>query len=169
MILYLYTFNYPDFDESAQADADSPGVVLLEGENDLMSTADNTSLESKHRNAPDTIDSQTFLAMHESEGLSTEINMNQCDLSKSENMPVGALLYHLRVYALADKYEIKYLKKLACDRSAKCLDYTDLSLDVFEVVRSVYPSTPDSDRGLSDLVVAYIYREIPVLVHARRL
>jgi hypothetical protein len=77
-----------------------------------------------------------------------------------DNRVMDELKLHCQVYALAEKYAIKALKILARQKFQKALENIDVDTRLFEVVEEIYSSTPDSDRGLRDIVVSKIYSEI---------
>ncbi|KAI4633805.1 uncharacterized protein J4E87_000971 [Alternaria ethzedia] len=62
------------------------------------------------------------------------------------------LLLHVKMYEIADKYEVRGLKDLAREKFQRsCKQFWDS--DVFAVAaHHVFSSTPDSDKGLRDLV-----------------
>lgn len=67
-----------------------------------------------------------------------------------------APLNSVRVYAIADKYDILSLKELArqwfCDWAAT----NWLHEDFCDIVQEIFNSTPDSDRGLRDVVIQIV-------------
>ncbi|ORY18160.1 hypothetical protein BCR34DRAFT_583092 [Clohesyomyces aquaticus] len=64
------------------------------------------------------------------------------------------LLIHASMYALADRYGIPTLSEMAKGKFFDSLrDHWD-SEDFVEAVAYIYSSTPDSDRGLRDTVIA---------------
>ncbi|KAI4666975.1 uncharacterized protein J4E79_001656 [Alternaria viburni] len=67
------------------------------------------------------------------------------------NRPNQPLL-HAKIYEIADKYEVKGLKDLAREKFKRsCEQFWDN--DVFAVAaHHVFSTTPDSDKGLRDLV-----------------
>lgn len=67
--------------------------------------------------------------------------------------PDITLQLHAQVYAMADRFGIEDLKQLVQEQF-QILQLTDYAEDDFAaVIRDVYISTPDSNRGLRDLVV----------------
>lgn len=66
----------------------------------------------------------------------------------------ATLEQHALMYALADKYEIPTLKNFASERFAfACLDSSQTE-DFSLVIKTVYCSTPEEERGLRDIVVS---------------
>ncbi|OAL51581.1 hypothetical protein IQ07DRAFT_585952 [Pyrenochaeta sp. DS3sAY3a] len=63
------------------------------------------------------------------------------------------LTIHATMYALADKYQVSGLGHIAKDKFKSCLFHHVHSEDFVSAVRIVYTSTPDSNRGLRDLVI----------------
>lgn len=67
--------------------------------------------------------------------------------------PDITLQLHARMYAMADRYGMEDLRQLVREQFEN-LQRTDYAKDDFAtVIREVYTSTPDLDRGLRDLVV----------------
>lgn len=63
------------------------------------------------------------------------------------------LSIHADMYALGDKYQVKGLCTLAASKFSACLHHHWDSKDFITAVQAVYSSTPDSNRGLRDVVV----------------
>jgi hypothetical protein len=82
------------------------------------------------------------------------------DQNQRRKNVASSLRLNARVYAIADKYGTRGLKSLAQHKFEVRLHEIDLETDVFAVINEVYSSTPDSDRGLRDLIVAKMYSEI---------
>ena len=76
-----------------------------------------------------------------------------------ESSHVSELHTHAQMYALGDEYDIDDLKKEALWKFEKAIEakkgLSDALTDLIEVIPTVYETTPDSDRGLRDAVVAY--------------
>jgi hypothetical protein len=64
------------------------------------------------------------------------------------------MLLNVEVYAIADKYEVEYLKIQSKLNFANQVHEHWNSKKFFDVIRSAYRSTPSSDRGLRDVIVA---------------
>lgn len=74
-------------------------------------------------------------------------------LKDHPSLPEITLQLHAQMYAMADRFGIEDLK-LLIQEQFEVLQRTDHEKDDFAaVIREVYISTPDSDRGLRDLVV----------------
>ncbi|KAI4664486.1 uncharacterized protein J4E88_010738 [Alternaria novae-zelandiae] len=71
---------------------------------------------------------------------------------KRRNLRMIQPLLHTKIYEIADKYEVKGLKDLAREKFKRsCEQFWDN--DVFAVAaHHVFSTTPDSDKGLRDLV-----------------
>lgn len=70
------------------------------------------------------------------------------------------ILFHIRVYAIADKYDIPTLKLRAQEKFNNVI-MNFLKTDEFaRVIAEIYSTTVPTDRGLRDKVVelAYVYR-----------
>ena len=63
----------------------------------------------------------------------------------------SCLMFHVSVYALADKYDIESLKRLAEIKFDKTADGT-MSTNFPAIVAAAFETTPSSDRGLRDVV-----------------
>ena len=72
---------------------------------------------------------------------------------------VSELHTHAEMYAIAEVYDIKDLKEEALWKFEKDIKdkqgHNDELKHVTEVIPTVYATTPDSDRGLRDVVVAF--------------
>ncbi|KAF2134723.1 hypothetical protein P153DRAFT_380535 [Dothidotthia symphoricarpi CBS 119687] len=63
------------------------------------------------------------------------------------------LSVHATMYALGDKYHVDGLCQLATSKFDSCLHYHWNSEDFIDAVQIVYSSTPDTNRGLRDVVL----------------
>ncbi|RDI79596.1 hypothetical protein Vi05172_g10430 [Venturia inaequalis] len=73
---------------------------------------------------------------------------NDDDLMESEDM------FHAKVYAIADKYDVPKLKILASEHFVRSFATAESTVrDIAETIEYVYDSTPESDRCLRDIVV----------------
>ena len=72
---------------------------------------------------------------------------------------VSELHTHVTMYAMGDRYDIEDLKEEALWKFKKAIEAKKGQVDEFpyfvEVIPTVYATTPDSDRGLRDIVVAF--------------
>ena len=77
---------------------------------------------------------------------------------------ISELHTHAQMYALGGEYDIKDLKDEALWKFEKAIDakkeHSDELPYVFEVIPTVYATTPDSDRGLRDAIVAFGARNL---------
>ena len=78
---------------------------------------------------------------------------------KEEPCHVSELHTHASMYALGDEYDILDLKEEALWKFKRTMEaikgHIDEFTSVVEVVSTVYSTTPSSDRGLRDAVVAF--------------
>ena len=74
------------------------------------------------------------------------------------------LLFHARVYALADMYAIQPLKSFAREKFKTTLQIAWKTNDFYPAIFQVYTSTPEEDRGLRDLIVEISSRNIDALL-----
>ncbi|KAI1013630.1 hypothetical protein LB503_010604 [Fusarium chuoi] len=83
-----------------------------------------------------------------------------------EPIPSSQLSLHAKVYALGEKYRIEGLKKEAKIKFESEIQSGNVGVDDFaEAVEEVYTSTVGEDRGLRDVVVKMIERDILLLDH----
>lgn len=84
----------------------------------------------------------------------------------SERGAAGVALHnHVRVYAMADKYGVLELKELAKRKFTACADCDWPTENLAEILRAVYGSTPESDRGLRDVVARLCSNRLHDLIH----
>jgi hypothetical protein len=123
MLEYLYTSDYCDGDPSG------PAAVVASPEEVLADV-----LEDEERSV----------------STSQSITEEQDDASATTDEP--SLLNNVLVYAIAEKYGIGELKEMAKakfqGRAGSLLSDTEFP----EIIRTLYRSTPSSDRGLRDIV-----------------
>jgi hypothetical protein len=63
------------------------------------------------------------------------------------------LTIHATMYALGDKYQVDGLSQLAKEKFESCLHHHAHSEDFITAVQLAYSSTPDTNRGLRDVVL----------------
>ena len=72
---------------------------------------------------------------------------------------ISELHTHTKMYAIGDEYDIKDLKEEALRKFEQAVDAkfgeSDELTTILQVVPAIYKTTPDSDRGLRDLVVTF--------------
>lgn len=72
---------------------------------------------------------------------------------ENNNPKIPPMLLNVRLYQIADKYDIPALKKETkekfCNRAATCWESDDFPLAIIEA----YTTTPKQDRGLRDIIV----------------
>jgi len=77
---------------------------------------------------------------------------------------ISPMLFHVRVYSIAEKYEVSALKLAAKNKFNEvvttCWDMDDFS----HVINEIYGSTPPQDRGLRDIVVEVAHAHIVALL-----
>ena len=90
-----------------------------------------------------------------------------------ETSHVSELCTHAQMYALADEYEIKDLKEEALWKFSQTLDalegHDDELKTALETVPLIYSTTPDNDRGLRDVIVAYGAKDLEHIKNAPEL
>ena len=75
-----------------------------------------------------------------------------------------ALLSSVRVYAIADKYDIQPLKELAKNRFETSAEKNWAHKDFSDTVKEIFESTPTSDRGLRDIAIRIVASHADVLI-----
>jgi hypothetical protein len=74
------------------------------------------------------------------------------------------LLANMRVYALADKYEIHELKEFAKSRFSKQVWDNWSGVEFLEILGEVFDSAPSSDPGLRDVVTQVCLKNMKSLI-----
>jgi hypothetical protein len=142
MLAYLYTYDYDD--ESSTSSEAAPFLKEQEageGHGSMPVTASEPNLE---------VDVATIVAP-ESPG--EEATLATVKDSETEStLEESRLLNNVIVYAIAEKYDIFELKELAKTKFLNQADTLMSSNDYPEVIRTIYKSTPSTDRGLRDIV-----------------
>lgn len=90
----------------------------------------------------------------------------RCDYDSSGNdqRPVSPMLFNIKVYTAADKYDIPPLKSCARKKFDKVVD-TCWDMDDFaHAITLIYSSTPPTDRGLRDIVVDVAHEHLKELL-----
>jgi hypothetical protein len=75
-----------------------------------------------------------------------------------------ALLSSVRVYAIADKYDIPPLKEIAKKRFGTSAEKNWTHRDFSGIVKEIFESTPTSDRGLRGVAIRIVASHADVLV-----
>lgn len=66
--------------------------------------------------------------------------------------------FNARMYATADKFQIPFLKELAKSKLNGRLNFCAIGPELFQVIRTIYTTTPNTDRGLRDLLSPVLKR-----------
>lgn len=86
------------------------------------------------------------------------------EVGSSDQSPMSPLIFHVKVYSIADKYDVPMLKSLARGKFEKavktCWDMDDLP----HAITEIYSSTPRTDRGLRELVVETVCKHKDTLM-----
>ncbi len=85
-----------------------------------------------------------------------EIISAKSDTISNHDQDQPALFSSVRVYAIADKYDIPPLKELARQRFGNWAKTNWLHEDFCNVAREVFDSTPANDRGLRGVVIQIV-------------
>ncbi|KAL8730526.1 MAG: hypothetical protein Q9166_003975 [cf. Caloplaca sp. 2 TL-2023] len=137
MLVYLYTESYDDLDiepemTSACDAADTPDSAVAHLEPDSAS------------------DIQAILC---NQAKSQGAEQTDDSAKKYAEQTVSALLNNVRVYALADKYDIQDLKVFAKSKfESRSSSAAWEDIDILAVLEEVYSTTPSADRGLRDIM-----------------
>lgn len=86
------------------------------------------------------------------------------DADGSDQASVAPMVFHVKVYSIADKYDVLALKLQAREKFAKlvktCWDMEDFP----DAITEIYSPTHGIDRGLRDLVVEIVSKHIHALL-----
>ncbi|KEF61465.1 uncharacterized protein A1O9_03031, partial [Exophiala aquamarina CBS 119918] len=85
------------------------------------------------------------------EAEAAEVSSGATETRSEQEQP--ALISNVRVCAIAEKYNITSLKSLAQARFCIWAERNWTHQDFHDIVRDVFQSTPESDRGLRDIIV----------------
>lgn len=90
-----------------------------------------------------------------------------CLEGEEESCHISELHTHAQMYALGDEYDIKDLKEEALWKFKNVMSSKEGQSDelttVIEVIHTVYATTPESDRGLRDAVVAFCVKNLELM------
>ncbi|KAF5615980.1 ARM repeat protein [Fusarium sp. NRRL 25303] len=76
----------------------------------------------------------------------------------------SAMMFHAKVYQIADKYGIEALKRLAAMKYRTSVE-AGWEMDCFpEAIELAYTTTPPGDRGLRDIAVEIIFKRLGKLM-----
>jgi hypothetical protein len=137
MISYMYTFDYKD-----EEYGDSESTVPSTGSND--GTAE--TMDDERQIPPEAV------ADAQEDSAST----------RGEDHP--AHFSSVRVYALADKYDISPLKELARQKFCNWAENNWACEDFSAVAREVFESTPKDDRGLRDIIIQLVAKHADIFI-----
>jgi speckle-type POZ protein len=86
------------------------------------------------------------------------------DAGSSDHASASPMIFHVKVYSIADKYDVPMLKSQAREKFEKVAE-TCWNMDDFpHALTEIYSSTPRTDRGLRDLAVEIVCRQIKTLL-----
>ena len=142
MISFMYSLDYQD---ERQGETEAPGSTEVEDSNTGNSDA----------TAPS--DEREVLT-------ETGVNNGGGNVPHQEN-DHPALFSSVRVYAIADKYNVPFLKDLAKHRFDIWARWNWACADFLAIIREVFSSTPSSDRGLRDIVFVIVADHPDFFVH----
>lgn len=86
--------------------------------------------------------------------------MNDC---VDDSYPV----FHVRMYALAEKYDISALKRLALDKFNEVMEQGSSSDRFLDSAEEAYTSTIPEDRGMRDVIVKHFHTHPELLDEER--
>ncbi|KAL8828732.1 MAG: hypothetical protein Q9191_002418 [Dirinaria sp. TL-2023a] len=142
LLSYLYTLDYEDGFLTEQDDGSpSANSATHSVEDDLMPHAMLSRLEN-----PSPV-----------EGRSNAVTVDQPETAeiaaagKSTEDGRSSMMINVQVYAMAEKFDVPELKELAMDKFLACAQGWPLP-DFPSVVHEALSSTPESDRGLRDIL-----------------
>ena len=142
LLSYLYTLDYEDGFSSEQ-DNGSPSAksATVSVEDDLLPPPMDFRLDNPIESGPESkvvVDDQPDTAEIFAAGKSTEDGRS-------------SMMINVQVYAMAEKFDIAELKILAMEKFLTCAQGWPLP-DFSSVVHEALTSTPESDRGLRDIL-----------------
>jgi hypothetical protein len=82
--------------------------------------------------------------------------------TRGEDQPT--LFSSVRVYALADKYDISPLKELARQKFCSWAENNWTCEDFSAIAREVFESTPKNDRGLRDVIIQLVAKHADIFI-----
>jgi hypothetical protein len=103
--------------------------------------------------APDEM-TETLRGEHQTSPATAADDQEDCMSDCEEDQP--ALFSSIRVYAIADKYDIPQLKELARERFSNWAEDNWACESFPAIAREVFKTTPTKDRGLRDVVVRLV-------------
>jgi hypothetical protein len=137
MISYMYTFDYKD-----EEYGHSESTVSSTSSND--ETAE--TMDDEHQIPPE--------AAADTQEDSTS--------TRGENQPTS--FSSVRVYALADKYDISPLKELARQKFCNWAENNWACEDFSAIARESFESTPKDDRGLRDVIIQLVAKHAEIFI-----
>ena len=147
MLKYFYTM---DYDEE-----DPPGIDEKANSNDDFNTTNSVAAPKTpetHSNNDKDAASQGVAGMPILVNLREVASLNEI-VCEAKRIRTSVVLNNVRVYALAEKYDVQPLKELSKGRflvgslSKWTLD------DILTVLKQVFDTTPATDRGLRDIML----------------
>ncbi|KAL9626246.1 MAG: hypothetical protein Q9204_007460 [Flavoplaca sp. TL-2023a] len=134
MLQYLYTGNYDDTDDEANEEAPRESSSGLSS-SDPTPSSDQGNIKSA---------AEAF----ENDGFNASDGAAKAPL----HVKASALANHLLVYSLADYHDIPLLKNLARTKFEVCAAGEWAPEDIISILPKVYATTPESDRGLRQVM-----------------
>ncbi|KAK7536830.1 uncharacterized protein J3D65DRAFT_676902 [Phyllosticta citribraziliensis] len=78
------------------------------------------------------------------------------------------LLFHVHIYAIGETYDVKGLKKLACDRfEAIVANKSFRELDLPSAIKAIYNTTVEIDKGLRGKAIAIARADIKAVMESK--
>lgn len=136
LLSYLYTL---DYDDGSQPEEDERSSLA---ESTGTGTPDAEDIEATTGSPVDGNEDNDVRANH---------SESAPQIEDSPGQGRSSLMVNVQVYAMADKFDIVELKSLAKEKFSKCAQGWPLP-DFPSVVHEALTSTPESDRGLRDIL-----------------
>ncbi|KAI9782297.1 MAG: hypothetical protein M1816_001910, partial [Peltula sp. TS41687] len=171
MLSYLYTTDYDDGshrktegsdeEETEETDAQHEGEAEADADGDILIDIDPPpSPLAENDEAPPEEDAPNVATIasapeSEHEGSEGSVEGVATDDEKDDDgkSKVGSsLLNNALVYGIGEKYDIPGLKLLAKEYFSACAALHWPPENIQEIIKLVYESTPDNDRGLREIV-----------------
>ncbi|KAI9821441.1 MAG: hypothetical protein M1826_000677 [Phylliscum demangeonii] len=160
MLSYIYTTDYEDASDAAEHDRDADSPVdaiepVVEMKPSSMNAATSISMSD---DAPETT---------EGPPAADDVNSATPSEKASGHLAAQAVKNNVLVYAMADKYDVPLLKVLAREKFTARAEAGWPPAGLTSILRLVYETTPDHDRGLRMVVGDLCARHLRHLLPAQ--
>lgn len=156
LLSYLYTLDYndnslPEKGNELPLEASTNVPIQLGSDQDQDAEVDQTESDFDYMSARL---GESQLGPHQQSAASAQPESTNSDFNEE-----SSLMTNVKVYAMADKFDVEELKMLAKEKFEACS--RGWPLPKFpSVVQEALTSTPESDRGLRDILRSIIARHV---------